>query len=52
MVRMGDGSEKRHMRPDYERSGISHVNNVHVEYANNAYSAQTLWAYIQGALYI
>lgn len=52
MVRMGDGSEKRHMRPDYERSGISHVNNVHVEYANNAYSAQTLRAYIQGALYI
>lgn len=34
---MGLKTDKRH---GYERSGISHVNNVHVEYANAAYSTR------------
>lgn len=35
---MGDGVENRHKRRAYERSSISHVNNIHLEYANTAYS--------------
>lgn len=38
MVRMGDGVENRHKRRAYERSSISHVNNIHPEYANTAYN--------------
>lgn len=38
MVRMGDGVENRHKRRAYERSSISHVNNIHLEYANTAYN--------------
>lgn len=38
MVRMGDGVENRHKRHGYERSSISHLNNVHLEYANTAYN--------------
>lgn len=43
MVRMGDGIENRHKRRAYERNSISHVNNIHLEYANSAYNT----AYIQ-----
>lgn len=32
------GVENRHKRHAYERSSISHVNNVHLEYANSAYN--------------
>lgn len=38
LVKMGDGVENRHKRHGYERSSISHVNNVHLEYANTAYN--------------
>lgn len=38
MVRMGEGVESRHKRRAYERSSISHVNNIHLEYANSTYS--------------
>lgn len=38
MVKMGEGVESRHKRRAYERSSISHVNNIHLEYANSAYS--------------
>lgn len=32
------GFENRHKRHAYERSSISHVNNIHPEYANTAYN--------------
>lgn len=38
MVRMGDGVENRHKRRAYERNSISHVNNIHLDYANTAYN--------------
>lgn len=34
------GVENRHKRRAYERSSISHVNNIHLEYANTAHNTQ------------
>lgn len=42
---MGDGVENRHKRHAYERSSISHVNNIHLEYANSAYNTHTTSIY-------
>lgn len=36
---MGEGIEKARKRRAYERN--SHVNNIHLEYANSAYNAQS-----------
>lgn len=44
MVRMGDGVENSHKRRAYERSSISHVNNIHLEYANSAHNTHRIYS--------